>query len=215
MNREIIHTPGEAGLSRAVTLLQDHLHQALPWIEKSFGLATDGHAVNREQLTVTVPEVYVGGGEYDPVLPDDRRISQLFFYQDGAEEVLEQVPYGDYRLCAPLSIVFWCDLDQLSGAMGFPTAYRYTDELKAQLLAALAQFPDFAAEAVDTKAERVWSGWNVGRGVLYFGDRKEYAIAQVGRHPQAGFRVRGTLAYAQPCGPGNSAFDYTSTHDAG
>ena len=211
MDRKIYTSPSASGLARAVTALQVHLHSELTWLQHSFGLASDGFFESVEKLTLTIPEVYVGGGEYRTVLPDDRLVSHAFYYADSAERVVSGEPYAGYRMACNVSLVVWMDLDRLNAEMGWGYAHRYTDELKQQALRAINAFPDFSPSQVHTKTKNVWSGWTIGRGVLYYGDQKEYALSQIGKHPEAGFRVYGVLTYEEPCQGGNTYFaeDYS------
>lgn len=200
MKREILMSPADSGLSMAVTKLQAHMHGSLPWIEKSFGLATDGFRKNAEKLTLKVPEVYVGNGNYHEVLPDGKRtVSQVFYYADSAEQVVDETIMDGYRMKCRVSMVVWLDLDRLKAEMGYTYDHRYTDELKKQALNAINSFPDYRPKAVESKAQEVWKGWTIGRGVLYYGDTTEYAMTQIFKHPEAGFRVFGELEYEETC----------------
>lgn len=199
MKRELFISPSASGLAYATAKLQKYIFDNLPWTEKAYGLATDGFRESDEKLTLTVPEVYVGGKKYKDVLPNRKNASQFFLYADGPETVVETRGFGDTKMSCDVSIVFWLDLDKINAALGYGYGHRFTDELIEQLQQVLSWYGDFRVERIERTPRKVWQGWTIGRGILYYGDYKEFAQTQVFKHPESGFRVHGKLYYEQDC----------------
>lgn len=200
MNRELILSPSTEGLSLAVSRLQTKLYEDLPWTEKVYGLASDGFRESTEKLTLTIPEVYKGNGIYEEVLPNGLNTSHIFFYADGPEKVEAWSAFGDsQRYSQRLSIVVWCDLEKIKATLGYNYDHRFTDELIGQMRRSLATQSEYEPETIERGAKQVWKNWTIGRGVLYYGDYKEYAMTQIFKHPEAGFRIFGNITYDDPC----------------
>lgn len=191
LTREIVLLNAAVGLAAAAQGLQEHLYDSLPWMERAFGLT---ETLERTKIngsgSIREPLAYMGDGRYDTVLPDSKLASFMFVTQEGTEQLLNFQPYTPgLESHTEVSIVVWVNLDVLRNEMQWTDREpRYIDRLIEDVLVALKKQYDFRPSEVTREPHEVWQGWDIS-----------LSSTQTGKHPEAGFRIWGTLFYGRPC----------------
>jgi hypothetical protein len=188
-NPKIILLDKPANIHSGIQRLQKLLAN-LPWVDCVFGLSTTGISQAASGKTEYEPEVYLGSGKYQTLLPNNFLNAHLFFKQDGPAQPVEYRPFQRNQYQAEVSIICLFNLDKLTKSEGFIYSHRYTEELKSSVVRLLNTDIDFKLNAIYDTPQDVF------RGYTY--DHLEH---QTFKHPEAGFRIQGTLVFDQTCTP--------------
>ena len=183
----IFKQPARAYLfDRVIQGLQDALG-TLGWLDHIFGRA-ERLVKMKDGMRYYTPNVYLGRGEYLPLLPDNRKLGNYCFF------VLEEpqtvsVPYNNSnRVKAPFSLIVWVDMR----SVGETDDDRNTEALKEQLLKtvrrAWLRHGSVTVERVYERAENVFQGYSLDEV------DNQYMMA-----PYAGFRITGEMQIDEEC----------------
>jgi hypothetical protein len=179
-------------LDRPIQELQVALANGLPWLEKSFGRSWDGFKSTQGSLgtpkLVAFPQVWQGGADLLPVMPNDNLNSQSFFKVEDPIQVVEYVPDGWAMMRAVVSLIFWANLKKIDPDKN----YNFVEVLKGH------------AQRVITKAVlstpasvKIVRTWEKPADVF-----KGYDISTLNTelvYPYAGFRFELEVNYQEDC----------------
>ena len=173
---------GGDGYSEAVERIRAAM-EPIPWLEKAFGRAF----LLPERLNDEVyqyPQVYLGKGEYFNVMPNDQYKSYSWVIGIGAGEIADDTiqPFSVAdRFIKETHVLVYANLQRVDKTK----EYIYTDDLVADVVAALSKVPGFIiqeyyVESLDD----------------VYGD---YTTKEIDRdllmYPYAGIRIVGDLSY--------------------
>lgn len=187
-NTPLINAP--VGLDAKIQKLQLAIGAGLPWLEYSFGRATAGRSksAGREDKTRVAPEVYMGGGRYEVVEPNNAWVGHSFIQVAGSERPVNFRPMGQNTYTSQLELIVLCDLEKVKTKAGYTYGHRFTEELKQEIKTVLRGLPEYTVVAIhETPAE-------VFRGYTY-----DHYSHQTFRHPEAGFKFVLEVAYLETC----------------
>lgn len=174
---------------KVIEEIQQSLKANLPWLDVAYGRS--------ERLVKTIngrryytPNVYVGRGEYDSLLPDDRRGCYSFFVMSEPQQVKQQVQ-TEVRIKAPFSLIVWADMRSVERVMHLPDE-RNTEYIKEAVLSVLnttlTRRGSFDVQAIYERAENVFQGFTL-----------EEVDNQFLMSPFAGFRLVGEMIVTNDC----------------
>lgn len=161
----------------------------LPWLDIAYGRC--------ERLIKTIdgrryytPNVYLGRGEYDSLLPDDRRGCYSFFVMSEPQQVKQQVQ-TEVRIKSPFSLIVWADMRRVDSVMNLPDE-RNTEYLKEAILSVLnttrTRRGSFNVISIYERAENVFQGFTLDEV------DNQFLMA-----PFAGFRFTGEMIVTNDC----------------
>ena len=161
----------------------------LPWLDEAYGRC--------ERLVKTIdgrryytPNVYLGRGEYESLLPDDKRGCYSFFVISDPQQVKQQVQ-TEVRIKSPFSLIVWADMRRVENVMNLPDE-RNTEYLKEAILSVLnttfTRRGSFLIETIYERAENVFQGFTLNE-----------IDNQFLMSPFAGFRFNGTMIVTNDC----------------
>lgn len=185
--------PPDVGVDAALNALYDAFDTG--WMRgKVFYRARKNTFPNQEGRMRTLPQVYMGKGEYYNCLPNDNLPATLFFRTDGSERTgLDKARSPSSRATAtlaerPLSLVFWADLTRISP--GYSGDYIYTEQIKEEFVKTLHALPCVRSVDAfdDSSLEVVFEGYD-------FPDEKK----QYNKFPFACFRIDFTVTFRLKC----------------
>ena len=174
---------------KVIEEIQHSLKANLPWLDVAYGRS--------ERLVKTIngrryytPNVYVGRGEYDSLLPDDRRGCYSFFVMSEPQQVKQQVQ-TEVRIKAPFSLIVWADMRSVERIMHLPDE-RNTEYIKEAVLSVLnttlTRRGSFDVQAIYERAENVFQGFTL-----------DEVDNQFLMSPFAGFRLVGEMIVTNDC----------------
>lgn len=174
---------------KVINDLRDKLAANLPWLNECYGRA--------ERLVKTIdgrriytPNVYIGNGEYEVILPDDRRGNYAFFVLSEPQDIINQMQ-TEIRIKAPFSLIVWVDCRRVEQRMQMPDR-RNTEYVKEAVLGVLqTAFPKHGSVSMTRiyeRAENVWDGFTM-----------DEVQNQFMMSPFAGFRFTGELIVTNDC----------------
>ncbi len=169
--------------------LQQTLMERLPWLDASHGRA--------ERLVKTIdgkryytPNIYLGGNEYESLLPDDRKGCYSFFVMNEPQEVKSLVQ-TEVRIKAPFSLIIWFDMRKVEKVMNLSDD-RNTEYVKEQVLAVLntafSKKGSMTVQRIYERAENVFDGFTLDEV------QNQYLMS-----PFAGFRLQGEMIVTNDC----------------
>lgn len=169
--------------------LQQTLIERLPWLDASHGRA--------ERLVKTIdgkryytPNIYLGGDEYESLLPDDIKGCYSFFVMSEPQEVKSLVQ-TEVRIKAPFSLITWFDMRRVEKVMNLPDE-RNTEYVKEQVLAVLntafSKKGSVTVQRIYERAENVFDGFTLDEV------QNQYLMS-----PFAGFRLQGEMIVTNDC----------------
>lgn len=144
---------------RIIGELQQGLKERLGWLDYSFGRA--------ERLVKTIdgrryytPNVYIGRGNYENVLPDAVKIGNYsFFVLDEPQEVQHPMQQ-QVRIRSPFSLVVWVDMRKAESE-----DERNTEAVKEEILLALNDIllhkGGIVINKIYERAENVFAGFTL------------------------------------------------------
>ena len=166
---------------KAIAPVQDALKANLTWLNYSFG-KMQKLTKQKGRRSYQYPGVYYTNNEYLDLLPNDEFGNFSFFILDPSNEI-ELNNYNEVnRMKAPVSIVFWVNLDQVYGEPN-----RSVESLKIDILRVLLEdikLTDsrLTVTKVEDQAEDIYREFSI----------KE-TDSQFLMKPYAGLRFSGTL----------------------
>lgn len=174
---------------KVINDLRPKLTSGLKWLDVAYGRA--------ERLVKTIdgrriytPNAYVGNGQYDLLLPDDRRGNYSFFVLQEPQELVTRMQ-TEIRIKAPFSLIVWCDLRRVERVMNLADQ-RNTEYIKEQVLGVLATaFPQHGSITVAKiyeRAENVFDGYTMDEV------QNQFLMS-----PFAGFRFYGEMIVTNDC----------------
>lgn len=174
---------------KVIEEIQQSLKANLPWLDVAYGRS--------ERLVKTIngrryytPNVYIGRGEYDSLLPDDRRGCYSFFVMSEPQQVKQQVQ-TEVRIKAPFSLIVWADMRCVERVMHLPDE-RNTEYIKEAVLSVLnttlTRRGSFDVQAIYERAENVFQGFTL-----------DEVDNQFLMSPFAGFRLVGEMIVTNDC----------------
>lgn len=189
-NPDIVLITSPKGIDVAVQSIQQDLYSGLAWLQKSFGRAWE-HKEAIDGKTVRIPKVYMGGGEYHNVLPNDFLRAQSFIAVRGTEQWGDFSKFSENSLSRTLSIIFWVNLQEINPGKD----YIFVEELKSEVEKIIKRNPfvESIDEYVDERAEDVFDAYDL-RSVGYGVDD---TATQYLMYPYSGFRFNVTVGYRE------------------
>ena len=169
--------------------IQQSLEAKLPWLDVAYGRC--------ERLVKTIdgrryytPNVYIGRGEYESLLPDDRRGCYSFFVISEPQQVKQQVQ-TEVRIKTPFSLIVWVDMCRVEKVMNLPDE-RNTEYIKEAILSVLnttlTRRGSFSISTIYERAENVFQGFTLDEV------DNQYLMS-----PFAGFRFTGEMIVTNDC----------------
>lgn len=176
------------GLDKTLLLLQEKFKE-IDWLEDRVYIRAYKNSFPDSQGKLkTVPEVYLGNGEYQTLLFNDNLPCSLFFYVKEPEKVLfvKQRDGVNIPFEREVSLIFWCNLQEISPS--YKADYPYTEQIKAEFMPVLAKHPLVKQidEYIDDPIEKVFDEFDLPQG------------NQLGKYPFAGIRINFKVKYEIP-----------------
>ena len=177
--------PDPQGIDFQIQRMQLYL-QNLTWVDKIYGRATIQRQFetvrgSNRQREVKFPEVWGKNREPENVMPNDNLKAYIFFIAHDPGNYIDYDPgIQQMPIERRVSVILWCNLSKLDST----NKYRYSENLKIQLLQVLNFFPGFIIENDEEEYE------NVLREFTLDGNARAYL-----KPPYYGLRVTGMLHY--------------------
>lgn len=161
---------------------QIRLKEALTWLDYACGRVTEHNERGRK-----LPKIYIGGGDYQNVMPDDRLGNYCFFDIDPDSDFSEWNKNRGYLLRSTFGLVFWFNLETI-----YPDSLASEVEtVKAEVLDALTAMNlrrgSFTIDQVSDNAEGVFRRYGAK------GYQEKYML-----HPYGALRFSGQLILRNP-----------------
>lgn len=119
------------GLDREVLMIKNHLQKHLKWLDVEFhGRVYKNPTKSNGKL---IPEIYLGGKNYQEVLTNDLKSGTVFFSDSSKHSILNV-----QQMETDLSIIFILNLSQLKG-----DEVRSDIEVQHEVFELLIQLPQF------------------------------------------------------------------------
>lgn len=182
----IVQPDSLALIDRVIYDLQAAL-SSVEWLTNIFGRAR--RQVRRVKgREVFFPAVYVGGGEYRSVLPDE--MDGNFVWFDVPDYYTADIPPKQYgSVSATIRMVFWFDEETIFGR-GISNRDRLKENVLAALRRALIRGGRFTVSRIGELNENIYRGYSIRE-----------IEAQHLIFPHGGFVVEGTAVAEERCGP--------------
>ena len=145
----------------AINAIADALADNLGWLSFVFGRAERLCTVVNGRKFYT-PNAFVGGKEYNQLLPDDIRGNYCFFYLSDPQTTELNRTGRQILYTTPFSLVVWVDYRRIEQEYG----QRNSERLKMDILNLLNNHVfmrngTFTINRVYERAENVWQGFTV------------------------------------------------------
>lgn len=161
--------------------MQEYLHNNLlaTWQIGDADYLAYGRVYRNQTKDGYIPEVFIGGNDYQEVLLDDRVAASSFF---GVENTTE---FNNFLVDAQVFVVFWVDLSRLKSG----TAQRQDEEVHIDVLKLVNNIKKFNFEltGIETGIDTIFRN--------YSGFRVNEAIKYRDMHPFHCFRLNFNLNY--------------------
>jgi len=173
-------------IDRVISDIQKGLIANLSWLDYAFGRS--------QKLTTTIqgnkimtPTVYAGDKDYIDVSPDAQIGNFCFFTIDDPQTVMWQTKIpGDIEV--EYSLIFWFNIDKISGAEN-----RNTEYVKSEILKTLNG--KFQLKSGRLNVTKIYEqAENIYRGFTLDEIDNQYLM-----HPYAGFRFAGNMIINESC----------------
>lgn len=167
--------------------MQLQLAGGLPWLQNVYGKAERTHREYHGERYY-MPSVYVGGGKYEPLMPDVLMGNYAFFYMEDPQDISDQLrvmPY--FGMAGDVNLVVWGDSRTIEAEDD-----RNIESIKSAILQVLG---GMQLQSGNVKWDRIWEQ---SRGVM-----SEYSITEDDGEfmmwPYFAFRFRGRLTCNSGC----------------
>ena len=164
-------------LDRHIQAIQQKI-AALPWIGKSFGRAYVAPSTNG-----LIPEMYIGGGEYYPLTPNDHLKSFAFFLPEGTRTYHEYTNTGGFH-DANLNLICYGNLFKIDPVK----QYYFAEELLVDALEIIRDYPGTTVIGSFDSLGDVYKGFYT----------KDIEIKLL-KHPHFGFRILFNIKFLEDC----------------
>lgn len=174
--------PNPVNLDGQIFRLQQ-VFQPVEWLEYAFGRTWAAYRIKERKGTIIYPNVYVGNGEYESMLPNDRYKSYCYFIpRDGLRRhqytAIPKTSRNSFK--SALDIAFYFNLKKIN-----PTAnYVHTENLLLDVLQALRSVNNYSVDEIFYEPRNVFEGYTI-----------DFVETQYLSYPYGGFRISGTLIF--------------------
>lgn len=179
--------PYPVGMVKRLQPFQLTLFESLPWLSAAYGIASTGGS--QDGKPAQLPEVFTGE-TYITLTPNNQIAAHSFFKQEGPITCANYIPGVRNTFRGQMSLIVIADLEQVKQIMSYDYRHRFTEELKAQVLAVFALFPPAKLTRVAESPRDVFEGYTYAQTEL-----------QTFRHPFAGFKFYFEVSYLEDCPP--------------
>lgn len=184
----VYNIPNPVGVDRAIYQAQVQLAALLPWLQVIYGRA---YRQLKKEINKNVrvgydehyfPETWGKNREVVNCMPNANVASQVFFVvRDPTESAEDVEPFANQIVMrSPVSVIFWANLQLINSGK----VYRYTEELKKDILFALTRVPTFEFSGVIERFENVLDSFTITD-----------TYKQYSKPPYVAFRIDGFLNY--------------------
>lgn len=186
--------PNAVMLDRVIGEIQEGLIAGLPWLDVAFG-RSQRLTKKVKGKNILTPNVYCGGwnghGENDYIeVSPDSKIGNFCFFEIEDPETIDAGPWAR-EIRSPFSLIFWFDLRRVYNE----ASNRNVEYLKGQVLHVLNGRMGWHLSEGRITVTRIYERTeNIYRGYSLSEIDNQYLM-----HPFAGFRIDGTLEFAEIC----------------
>lgn len=179
------------GLDQVLNSLVSDFNGIL-WLEdKVFLRAYEIKTEGVDGKLTTEPQVYMGNGEYYPVLYNDNIPCSMFFRSDGDESIVFNKAIGARIITQsrPMSLIFWGIMTRIDE---YPGDYIFSEALKRDFFTVLGknQYVREISRFVDDPLDRVFEGYTIA-------EEKRH----LSRYPYIAVRIDFIVEYKTPVTP--------------
>lgn len=157
------------GLDSVLKELRNSMVVALPWLNGfAFIRAYKNTIDNDSGILESIPQVYMGNGEYYDCRINDNLIAHSFFYTDNSEVVnYSSLKRGNFLSTRDVSLILSVDLGKLK--TDYSGDYIYTESIKKELINVLKKSSSVQSikHYIDSPIEEVYRGFTITNNKQY------------------------------------------------